>query len=97
YERFSEVVVMEDGRISSAAHAPFTVVQNAAPANVVERYKASLGGDGLRILECLPQIMEREAESLTPAENIPGCAARHPPMTPCIFRRRLREHRFGPP
>src|SRR5207253_2672088 len=69
YERFSEVVVMEDGRISSAAHAPFTVVQNAAPANVVERYKASLGGDGLRILECLPQIMERGAESLTPAEK----------------------------
>jgi len=60
---------MEDGRISSAAHAPFTVVQNAAPANVVERYKASLGGDGLRILECLPQIMERGAESLTPAEK----------------------------
>src|SRR5438034_9032702 len=60
---------MEDGRISCAAHAPFTVVQNAAPANVVERYKASLGGDGLRILECLPQIMERGAESLTPAEK----------------------------
>jgi ferredoxin-nitrite reductase len=60
---------MEDARISSAAHAPFTVIQNAAPANAVERYKASVGGDGLRMLELLPQIIEREAESLTPAEK----------------------------
>ena len=60
---------MEDARISSGANAPFTVIQNAAPANAVERYKASVGGDGLRILALLPQIMERGAESLTPAEK----------------------------
>ena len=68
-QRFSGVVTMEDSRISSAAHAPFMVIQNAAPANAVERYKASVGGDGLRILEHLPQIIERGPESLTPAEK----------------------------
>ena len=45
------------------------LIQNAAPANAVEGYKASVGGDGLRILEHLPQIIERGAESLTPAEK----------------------------
>lgn len=60
---------MDDARISSGAHAPFTVIQNAPPANAVERYKASLGGDGLRILELLPQIIPRGTESLTPAEK----------------------------
>ena len=37
--------------------------------NAVESYKASMNGDGLRILEHLPQIVERGAESLTPAEK----------------------------
>src|SRR5260370_19358402 len=37
--------------------------------NAVEGYKASMGGDGLRILEHLPQIIERGAEALTPAEK----------------------------
>lgn len=69
YQRFSEVVIMEDSRISSTAGAPFTVIQSAAPANAVEQYKASVGGDGLRILEHLPQIIERGAESLTPREK----------------------------
>lgn len=38
-------------------------------SNTVEGFKASMGGDGLRILEHLPQIMERGADSLTPAEK----------------------------
>jgi len=37
--------------------------------NAVEGYKASMDGDGLRILGHLPQIMQRGAESLTPAEK----------------------------
>ncbi len=37
--------------------------------NAVEGYKASMGGDGLRILEHLPQIIGRGAEALTPAEK----------------------------
>src|SRR5262250_2358419 len=43
--------------------------QLAQPMNAVESYKASMNGDGLRILEYLPQIMERGADSLTPAEK----------------------------
>jgi len=38
-------------------------------ANAVEGYKASMDGDGLRILDHLPQIIQRGAESLTPAEK----------------------------
>lgn len=37
--------------------------------NAVEDYKALLNGDGLRILEYLPEIIQRGAESLTPAEK----------------------------
>jgi ferredoxin-nitrite reductase len=38
-------------------------------ANSVEGFKASMGGDGLRILEQLPEIIRRGAESLTAAEK----------------------------
>jgi ferredoxin-nitrite reductase len=38
-------------------------------SNAVEGYKASMGGDGLRILDHLPQIIERGAQALTPAEK----------------------------
>src|SRR5215468_12503600 len=41
----------------------------AAPANAVEGYKASMNGDGLRILDHLPEIIQRGAESLTPQEK----------------------------
>ncbi len=37
--------------------------------NAIEGYKASMNGDGLRILEHFPQIVERGAEALTPAEK----------------------------
>ena len=37
--------------------------------NVVEGYKASMNGNGLRIIDHLPQIIERGAEALTPAEK----------------------------
>jgi ferredoxin-nitrite reductase len=37
--------------------------------NLVESYKASMDGDGLRILDHLPQIIERGADALTPAEK----------------------------
>jgi len=37
--------------------------------NAVEGYKASMNGDGLRILDHLPQILERGAAALTPAEK----------------------------
>jgi ferredoxin-nitrite reductase len=37
--------------------------------NAVEGYKASMNGDGLRILDHLPQILERGAAELSPAEK----------------------------
>ena len=37
--------------------------------NVVEGYKASMNGDGLRILDQLSQIVQRGAAALTPAEK----------------------------
>ncbi len=43
--------------------------QIPAGSNLVEGYKASMNGDGLRILDHLPQIIERGAEALTPAEK----------------------------
>jgi ferredoxin-nitrite reductase len=38
-------------------------------ANAVEGFKASMGGDGLRILEQLPEMIQRGGESLTAAEK----------------------------
>jgi ferredoxin-nitrite reductase len=46
-----------------------SVEQIPAGINAVEGYKASMNGDGLRIQEHLPQIIERGAEALTPAEK----------------------------
>jgi ferredoxin-nitrite reductase len=43
--------------------------QTTLAPNAVEGYKASMDGDGLRILEQLPQMIQRGAESLTPAEK----------------------------
>src|SRR5206468_6432473 len=46
-----------------------SVEQIPAGINAVEGYKASMNGDGLCIREHLPQIIERGAEALTPAEK----------------------------
>ena len=46
-----------------------SVEQIAPGINAVEGYKASMNGDGLRIRELLPEIIERGAEALTPAEK----------------------------
>jgi len=60
---------MESFQISPKADAPFVASQCATPSNAVEGYKASMDGDGLRILEHLPQMIGRGVESLTPAEK----------------------------
>jgi ferredoxin-nitrite reductase len=39
------------------------------PANAIEGYKTSMNGNGLRILEHLPEIIQRGAAALTPAEK----------------------------
>lgn len=38
-------------------------------SNAIEAYKAAVGGDGLRILDELPEIAQRGAAGLTPAEK----------------------------
>lgn len=60
---------MTGSGISLATNAPFTTGDSASPSNTVEGFKATMGGDGLRILEHLPQIMERGADSLSPGEK----------------------------
>ena len=63
-----QVVVMDCSGISLTA-VPFAAGELASPSNTVEGYKASMGGDGLRILDHLPQMIERGVDSLTPAEK----------------------------
>jgi ferredoxin-nitrite reductase len=51
------------GNLENSCNAP------TAPPNAVEGYKASMNGDGLQILDYLPQIIRRGADALTPAEK----------------------------
>ena len=59
--------------LTSESIPALPVEPNFAPVstglNNVETYKNSLGGDGLRILEQLPEIIARGADALTPAEK----------------------------
>ena len=60
--------------------------------NAVEGYKAAMGGDGLRILEHLPQIIERGPDALTPAEKelLKWVGVFHRRPTPGKFMMRIR-------
>jgi ferredoxin-nitrite reductase len=58
-----------DSQTPTAKAAPLEASQVSPAPNAVEGYKASMDGDGLRILGHLPQIIQRGAESLTPAEK----------------------------
>jgi ferredoxin-nitrite reductase len=60
---------MDGSQISSAVDAPIAARHSIPAGNSVEGYKGSMGGDGLRILEHLPEMIGRGAESLTPAEK----------------------------
>jgi ferredoxin-nitrite reductase len=66
--------------------------QSTPAANAVEGYKASMGGDGLRILDHLPQIIQRGAEALTPAEKelLKWVGVFHRKPTPGKFMMRIR-------
>src|SRR5438874_7961586 len=78
---------------ANASSAASKLINSAdAPSNAVEGYKASMGGDGLRILEHLPQIMERGADSLTPAEKelLKWLGVFHRRPTPGKFMMRMR-------
>jgi ferredoxin-nitrite reductase len=55
--------------VISSGFMPSPPLQIPVGTNAVEGYKASMNGDGLRILDYLPQIVELGAEALTPAEK----------------------------
>ena len=58
-----------DSQTAPVTAAPIESGRTNPSANAVETYKASMGGDGLRILDHLPQIIQRGVDSLTPAEK----------------------------
>ena len=58
-----------DAQTAAVTAARIEAGQMSPAANAVEGYKASMDGDGLRILDHLPEIIQRGAESLTPAEK----------------------------
>src|SRR5260221_5533648 len=55
--------------VASGTMTSSSSAQIPAGTNAVEGYKASMNGNGLHILDHLPQIIERAAEALTPAEK----------------------------
>jgi ferredoxin-nitrite reductase len=55
--------------VTSGTMTPPSSAQVPVGNNLVEGYKASMNGDGLRILEHLPRVIERGAEALSPAEK----------------------------
>src|ERR1700674_4602471 len=62
-------IMTRDSQTPAVTAARLEASQISATANAVEGYKGSMDGDGLRILDHLPQIIQRGAESLTPAEK----------------------------
>jgi ferredoxin-nitrite reductase len=61
--------VNHDSECSSAAVERKGPVAIPVGSNAIEGYKASMNGDGLRILDHLPHILEKGAAALTPAEK----------------------------
>ena len=59
-----EPLTHSDSSTTLTAHS-----QSRPPSNAIEGYKESMGGDGLRIRDHLPQIIERGFGALTPAEK----------------------------
>lgn len=59
----------QDSESVSATPARMTESPFRPAPNAVEGYKASVGGDGLRVLDQLPDIIQRGAEALTLAEK----------------------------
>jgi ferredoxin-nitrite reductase len=65
----SEARMNHDSESISATVERRGPLQIAIGTNAVEGFKASMSGDGLRILDHLPQLIERGAAALTPAEK----------------------------
>jgi ferredoxin-nitrite reductase len=62
-------VMTPDSQTPSVTATGIEASPTSTAANAVEGYKDSMAGDGLRILDHLPQIIQRGAEALTPAEK----------------------------
>jgi ferredoxin-nitrite reductase len=61
--------VNQDSEVIPAVTERKEAAQLPMGTNAVEGYKASMDGNGLRVLEHLPRIIERGAAALTPAEK----------------------------
>jgi len=71
-QRRQEAVLQPVSHTDSSTIEAKTPEENRSPkspANAIEGYKASMDGNGLRILEYLPEIIQRGAAALTPAEK----------------------------
>jgi len=81
-----------DAQTAAVTAARIEAGQMSPAANAVEGYKASMDGDGLRILDQLPEIIRRGAESLTPAERelLKWLGVFHRRPTPGKFMMRIR-------
>jgi ferredoxin-nitrite reductase len=61
--------ILSSGSSTLAPQHASEGLRPATPLNAIETYKASMDGNGLRIRESLPQIIERGADALTSAEK----------------------------
>jgi ferredoxin-nitrite reductase len=69
-EAVLEPTGLSDSAISNASEAPQPTDIRAKPSpNAIEGYKASKDGNGLRVLDDLPEVIARGAGALTPAEK----------------------------
>src|SRR6202140_820072 len=66
---FGRTAMMQNSENDFVMTARAESSQSIRAANAVEGYKTLMDGDGLRILEHLPQIIQRGAEALTAAEK----------------------------
>jgi ferredoxin-nitrite reductase len=67
--RFKEAILQPGSQTASSASQSKELPEVRTPANAIEGYKASMDGNGLRILNELPGIIERGVEAITPAEK----------------------------
>jgi ferredoxin-nitrite reductase len=61
--------ILSSGSSTLAPQHASEGLRPATPLNAIETYKASVDGNGLRIRESIPEIIERGAAALTPAEK----------------------------
>jgi ferredoxin-nitrite reductase len=68
-QRFQEAVLQPSSQTDSSAAGRKEPPETRPVGNAIEGYKASMNGNALRILDELPQIIERGTAALTAAEK----------------------------